>query len=71
MAAGVVLLQLVLEIQCRVASLQLTRQQCANAVRRIGQRVREALRDVLRDDGERPERIDEAVREVLAVLGSG
>lgn len=53
------------------ADLQLTRQQCANAVRRIGQRVREALREVLRDDGERPERIDEAVREVLAVLGRG
>ena len=51
--------------------LQLTRQQCANAVRRIGRRVREALRDVLRDDGERTERIDEAVREVLAVLGRG
>jgi hypothetical protein len=50
--------------------LGLTRQQCANMVRRVSERVREALRDVIRGEGVRGEDIERTVREVRDLLGS-
>jgi hypothetical protein len=53
------------------ADLGWSRQQCANAVRRVGRRVREAMREVVRDDGVAPGEVEAAVREIIAVLMRG
>jgi hypothetical protein len=52
------------------AELGMSRQGCANAVRRVGARVRDALRDVLVEDGVRPEELEDAVREVTRIVRS-
>jgi hypothetical protein len=52
------------------AELGMTRQACANAVRRVGARVRDALRDALIEDGVRPEELEDAVREVMRIVRS-
>jgi DNA-directed RNA polymerase specialized sigma24 family protein len=52
------------------AELGMTQQGCANAVRRVGARVRDALRDVLVEDGVKPEDVEDAVREVMRIVRS-
>ena len=52
------------------AELGMSRQGCANAVRRVGARVRDALRDVLVEDGVKPEELEDAVREVMRIVRS-
>jgi len=51
--------------------LGLTRQQCANMVRRVSDRIREALREVLRSEGVPPEEVERTVREVEELLRGG
>jgi hypothetical protein len=48
----------------------MSRQGCANAVRRVGARVRDALRDVLVEDGVKREELEDAVREVMRIVRS-
>ena len=51
------------------ADLGLTRQQCANCVRRVSDRVREALRDVLRAEGIPGSELESELARVRQVLG--
>jgi hypothetical protein len=51
--------------------LGLTRQQCANMVRRVSDRIREALREVVRSEGVPPEEVERTVREVEELLRGG
>jgi hypothetical protein len=53
------------------ADLGLTRQQCANMVRRVSERVREALREVVRGEGVAAEDVERTVREIEDLLGGG
>jgi DNA-directed RNA polymerase specialized sigma24 family protein len=53
------------------ADLGLTRQQCANMVRRVSERVREALREVVRSEGVAAEDVERTVREIEDLLGGG
>ena len=43
---------------------------CANAVRRVAARVRDALREALVDDGVPPADVEEAVLEVMRIVRS-
>ena len=52
------------------AELGVSRQDCANAVRRVGARVRDALREALVDDGVPPADVEEAVLEVMRIVRS-
>jgi DNA-directed RNA polymerase specialized sigma24 family protein len=52
-------------------NLGLTRQQCANMVRRVSDRIREALREVVRGEGVVQEDVERTVREVEELLGGG
>ena len=52
-------------------NLGLTRQQCANMVRRVSDRIREALREVVRGEGVVTEDVERTVREVEELLGGG
>lgn len=51
------------------ADLGLTRQQCANCVRRVSDRVREALRDVLRAEGIPGSELDGELSRIRRLLG--
>jgi DNA-directed RNA polymerase specialized sigma24 family protein len=51
--------------------LGLTRQQCANMVRRVSDRIREALREVVRGEGVPAEEVERTVREVEELLRGG
>jgi len=53
------------------ADLGLTRQQCANMVRRVSERVREALREVVRGEGVAAEDVERTMREIEDLLGGG
>jgi hypothetical protein len=53
------------------ADLGLTRQQCANMVRRVSERVRESLRQVVCGEGVAAEDVERTVREIEDLLGAG
>lgn len=48
-----------------------TAQQCANATRRVGALLRDALRDLLRGEGVAPGELDATVAEVQRLVGGG
>lgn len=51
------------------AELGLTRQQCANCVRRVSERVREAMRDLLRAEGVPGSELDDELSRIRRLLG--
>ena len=51
------------------AQLGITETQCAHAARRVSERMREAVRTLLRDEGVAGGELDAAVAEVLALVG--
>lgn len=53
------------------SALGMTRQECFNAVRRIAQRVRSAIRDLLRDEGTTESSLDTAIAEVMRLISLG
>ena len=51
------------------ADMGLSRQGCANCVRRVSERVRVALRDVIRGEGVADKDVERTVREIRELLG--